>query len=490
MRGLTRFLFAVVFLVLFPLFLITHAVRTTLLSEPFWQQTIKPSGISQEVITNIEKLQQGLRTGDAPPTEEEVDLVIGQNINRIVGYITGSEKKLLLALDLDKLKVPRLIRSSSMLSSFSENTDVETLIPYFIQDPKQQTTILDALRTVQIAGSLTPILWFISLIGMIGSLIGLFFLGGNLRSKLQVTAAVVFVAGLTSVIAAFAGASAVTGIVASTTGFPVWLTGILKGVSEGFFVPGKWWGAATAVLGFVGLLLVGRLPEEKVVSKKTTTTHGKKAFIIAGAIVLLILVVLAFKSGALEFSATVSKNGVSTQSGDSKLADVQKLIDEPYDTGFGWSIRHPQGWEITKSDAQQTAAFSRRINVKQNPADKNKWALLAGQPQPRSEPVDNEGELIGILTDIISKDGMQGAKNAEMVTEPTEDNWNGFKRFTIVYDYDSEQNNLRIRELRWYLYPVSGGDGFLLYSQMEPTEGWNYYHKLLEEAMDTFALSK
>lgn len=495
MRGLARFFLGVLFIGFLPLFLVTHAVKTTFLDTTFWSSSIRASGVYQEMSSGIVKLQESVRVAANPPSEDRLRDIVEGNVGHILDYLKGNSESITLKVSLTDLNFPSALMRMPQLAALSQPVDVLTLVPQLVPDPAQQKMILDTLKTVQIIGSHTPLLWTVFLAGSIIALIGFFLLGDSLRSKVQGTAMIVLIAGLASLTAAMGAKSVLGGLLVNFQGLPPWVGKALTALVEGFFVPGTIGGAAASVLGLAGVLGGLSLPQAKIAQKTKPASAGPmKLIVLAGGLVGLVaialLVWLGVKSGAIKMTASISKNGsqsgvASQKEPDAGLARVQKLIDEPYDSGFGWSVRYPQGWGVNRVEQVKAVGFNRKVDPN-NPAERGRGALLAIQPQKRTREVDS-GDAPGILGDLIRTSQISGAPNSAVAMEPVQDTWNGLIRIRSVFDYDSKDGG-RIRQMRWYVYPKKGGDGYMLYTQ-SMSDYSDLYQSLFEQALATFTLT-
>jgi hypothetical protein len=74
-------------------------------------------------------------------------------------------------------------------------------------------------------------------------------------------------------------------------------------------------------------------------------------------------------------------------------------------------------------------------------------------------------------------------KNVVMAEASAEDEWQGHKRFKFVFDHDFQGK--RIRQVRWYVFPVEGGDGWLIYSQAL-VESWDELKDVIFQTIESF----
>lgn len=487
MRGLARFFLGILFVGFLPLFLVTQAIKTTFLDTTFWTTTIRTSGAYQEMSSGIVALQESFRTVANPPSEDRLRDVVEVNIGHILDYLTGKGESIILTASLTDLNIPPILLRMPQLAAFAQPVDVRTLIPQLVQDPAQQKMILETLKTVQIVGSNTPLLWAVFLAGSIIAFIGFFLLGDSVRSKVQGSAMIVLIAGIASLVAAMGVKSALSGILVNFQGLPAWVGKALTALVEGFFVPGTIGGAVASVVGLGGVLGGLSLPQSKAPQKIKPQTGGPVKFIlpaagVVGLVAISLLVWLGVKSGAINMTASISKRG--SDSSDAALARVQKLIDEPYDSGFGWSIRYPQGWGINRIEQAKTVGFNRKVDAN-NPAERGRGALLAIQPQKRSYGVD-DGDAPGVLGDLIRTSQISNAPNASVVMEPVEDVWKGFIRIRFAFESDGKEGG-RVRQIRWLVYPKDKGDGYMLYTQ-NMSEYSDLYQSLFGQVLETFTV--
>ena len=74
-------------------------------------------------------------------------------------------------------------------------------------------------------------------------------------------------------------------------------------------------------------------------------------------------------------------------------------------------------------------------------------------------------------------------KNSEYVIDPEESWSNGYVSYQFIFDHDYEGS--RLRQYRKYVFPVSGGDGWLIYSQTRADE-WGTFSSMIEEVVESF----
>lgn len=488
MRLFARIILGALFLGILPLFLIAQATRSTLLDADFWKQTLKNSGTYQEIRTQISSMQQSMRSPSDPPTEAEVQSVVESNVENIISFAHGNTPSISLALKPDELHIPSVFRQFPEFSPLYQPIDSSTLIDQYVKDPKQKTSVLEILSVIQFVGSKADMLWFVFLACSIVLFLGFFSLGDSFRSKFQPSTIMLLMAGLLSLAAAVATKQIFTSMLAGMQNLPPWTLGIATPMLQGFFLPGILGGAVITVLGLSGLLGSLAIPQKKPEMKGKSTPasvsprHKALGCIAIGGGVLIVLILLGIKSGAVTLNMTVTKNDTKNTG-----TSMEKLRDDVYASGFGWSIRYPQGWEIVRSSSNKAAGFKKPFDPN-NPKDKENLALLAIEPITRPAEVDT-GEAAGIISDLIITGKIVSFPNSKIVEEPTEDMWNGFIRIRAVLDYEYGPQKIPMRQLRWHLYPKSGGNGYFLYTQTYPLKLTNF-RPILEEAMSTFILTK
>ena len=499
MRLLARIILGALFLGVLPLFLISQATRSTLLDSIFWKQTLKASGTYQEIATQISSMQESMRMPSDPPTEEEVQGVVESNVENIIDFAHGKTPSISLVLKPDELHVPTIFRQMPEFALLYQPINSNILIQQTIKDPKQKESVLQILSIIQFVGSKADMFWLVFLVSSIVFFLGFTSLGDSFRSKFQPSALLLFAGGLLSLLAAVATKQLLTNMISGMQNLPPWVVGITTPILQGFFLPGILGGSVVTVLGLSGFLGALAIPQKKpdMKGKSTSTSVSPKrkalGCIALGGGVLLVLLFLGIKSGAVKINLSATRNdtksGTTTTNSKTSSAPSGKaeLVDTPYNSGFGWSIRYPKGWEVIQSKAQKAAGFKKPFNPN-DPKDKENLALLAIEPITKPAEVDT-GEAAGIISDLIKTGKIASAPNSKIVEEPAEDMWNGFIRIQALLDYQYGPQKIPMRQLRWHLYPKSGGNGYFLYTQTYPGK-FSVFRPILEEAMNTFILTK
>lgn len=307
MRGFLRFLVGGFFAFIFILFLGLSAVRFRLLNLQFWQGTLKRArvyeqleGKVQEMVKNmaigdnIEKLKQQQKSSkltseqqkqlnqgvkffeslgslDKTLTATKIQEISDKNVENILGFINGENKRLLLYLPVKDLGLPAELLNQPPFTNLSEATDLEQLIKT-TSPPEQADKTVQILKQVQLIAGYLPIIWWGLLLLTILTLVAHFSLGNNLISQVKGTSILLIFVGLEAVIIAAIVKVGVTAIITQAKQMPATVAVLVPDIVTQFFNLGQQVGSIMAGVGLVGVVTAiylaksGKIKIEKQVS--------------------------------------------------------------------------------------------------------------------------------------------------------------------------------------------------------------------------------
>ncbi|MBI2022928.1 hypothetical protein HYS97_03715 [Candidatus Daviesbacteria bacterium] len=459
MKKLLQFLLGLVFLTVFTLLTLSSAVKFKLLTVQFWTTPLKQAN----TYTNLEnklkneiKKQPALTMVAGGITAQVLEDFAQTNIRKIEEYLTGKTSKLLLYAPVDTLGISPEIIAQMGLSKLSRETDSQVFLSSFMP-PSQATQIVSGIEQVRQWTMLLPTVLVVLLVVLVVLLVVYSLLAEGTAGRVKAVGRLFIVTGGQLALLGWGTKAAVEGLLDKNTQILPEVKEIVPKLVGDFFGLPLAWGLVMAAAGLVAVFIVNYfIKTEKIKGekeqKKEVKTEGSKKWLWAGAAILVVIISVAF---------TTSKNGT-------------QLIGKPYQSELGWSLRYPQGWTV-KKQAQAIGFFKE---------DKKDWAFIAVEKAERPPQVDKGIFLFG-LGQIFGNGQIERFPNSKLFGEPIEDQWQGWRRFSVAFDYD-HSSGVKSRQKRLYLFPPKSGSGFLVYWETAVTN-WDKYDPILEQAAATFS---
>lgn len=458
MKKLLQFLLGLVFITVFTVFTLTSAVKFELLTAQFWTMPLKQAN----TYTNLEnklkneiKKQPALAMLAGSITAQHLEDFAQTNLKRLEEYFTGKNSKLLVYAPIDKLEINSLITAQMGLSKLSGETEPQVFLSSFMP-PSQTTQIVNGIENIRQWTVLLPVIWVLLLVVSLIVLAGYYLLGEGITGRVKGVGRLFIMSGGQLALLGWGTSGAVGGLL-DNAGQSGEVKELVLQLANDFFKIPLVWGLVMFAAGLLLILAVNYLvkadktKEEKEPKKEVKTAGTKKWLMWVGAAVIIVAILVTF---------TTSKSGT-------------QLVSKPYQSELGWSFRHPQSWAV-KKQGKATGFF------KENKKD---WAFIAVELAERPPQVDKGIFLFG-LGQIFGNGQIERFSNSKLFGEPAEDQWQGWKRFSVAFDYD-HSSGVKSRQKRLYLFPPKSGNGFLIYWET-PVVNWEKYNQIFQESSETF----
>ncbi len=459
MKYILRTALGVVFTFFFLAFLLVSALRFELLSTKFWTKGVERSGMYQDLVLQVEKMQAGIdKQGGGLNikgiiTEARLREVVEVNVERLVDFLNGKSKTLALSLPLNEWNVPREVLGGLPKIPWGREIEISKALASLGFPAEQSQSLLKSIDQVQQVLSWLVWVWLGLLAVALVFLFVHYVLGDGKVDKVKGSGILLLGSGLIAALIGWGGGQIGSLVAQNSKDWPAWAKMIVSGLAAEFFSLGKMAGLVTAVIGIGLFVYASRVLKEVKGKEAKKMSFMGKLFKTSVGIVLGIFLLL---SGPIALGLIVG-------------GKVSPSVT--YESKFGWSMNQPSGWKL--GEFEKSAGFKSPDNA----------AFVEAATSKRLKQVDNTKlYLDGVKLFLTS--GEAKLKNLTMVSEPTQDSWNGWKRFIFVFEYDSSGGK-RIRQVRWELYPESKGDGFVLRGEVL-TEQLSKYEKVIRETMESF----
>lgn len=464
MKKLSQFLLGIVFTVLFLIFLVFSSLKFQLLTAAYWTAPLSRanaySQVEADLKTQIAK-QPGLGMLAGGITAQLLQQFVEVNLTRIEAYFQGKSDKLLIYVPVSELGLSAEIAGQKPFVDLSRETELPVFLSALMPADQAQQ-IAQNIVNIQGFTSLLPLVWTVALVLLLVLLASYYLLGeGGMVGQVKAVGRLFLVAGGFAALVGWAVKGILGGALAQATNIPPMLQTILPAWISGFFEPIVNGGLVVAVLGLGAIFLINYLVKSGKLEAKEAKVEAKKAE-AAG---------VKNKKWLVWVGAAVVVVGILLLMGKPK--DNAQL--QAYTSNFGWAMRYPQGWAVKKEDEQQLVGFVKKGKD---------WAFIAVELSQRMPEVD-KGTLVAGLTQLFDEGQIDRFPNSKLAQEPQEDEWQGWKRFSLVFDYD-HASGVRSRQKRVYLFPPQSGNGFLVYWETL-SANWDKYNPILEQSAATFS---
>ncbi|MBI2622363.1 hypothetical protein HYW66_01880 [Candidatus Microgenomates bacterium] len=480
MKKLSQFLLGIVFTVLFLLFLVFSSLKFQLLTAAYWTAPLSRanaySQIEQDLQAQIAK-QPGMEVLAGGINAGLLQRFVEVNLTRIEAYFLGKSDSLLIFAPVEELRLPPAIAGQKPFSQLSAETDLAVFLGSFMT-AVQAAELENNITNAQGFTRQLPLVWTVALVLLLVLLASYYLLGeGGMVGQVKAAARLFLVAGGFAALVGWAVKGILGGALAQAVNIPPILQTILPAWINGFFEPIVNGGLVVAFFGLGAIFLINYLvksgkleaKEAKLETKKAEAAgvKNKKWLMWAGVAAVAVVGVLLLV-GKPKVGLNKEKAG-SVQS-----QQEMRLTDEVYTSNFGWAMRYPQGWAIKKEDELKLVGFAK---------EGKDWAFIAVELSERMPEVD-KGTLVAGLTQLFNNGQIERFPNSKLAQEPQEDEWQGWKRFSLAFDYD-HASGVRSRQKRVYLFPPQSGNGFLVYWETVVTN-WEKYNQIFQESSETF----
>ena len=178
------------------------------------------------------------------------------------------------------------------------------------------------------------------------------------------------------------------------------------------------------------------------------------------------------------FVRSVVKNVKVIQEGQ-EFKEIKALSEEGmYQSNYGWEMKVPGGWGTKENEFNKM-----EMVLPDKQADDKGWTYVAVEPFSRVAEVDNDEFLKKYEEIFLGEEFGKQFPNLKLTKGSVEGQWKGYKSFEYLFDHDFGQT--RVRQLRKYLFPKQGGNGWLLYSQAK-VDDWEGLEELIMETIESF----
>ncbi len=506
----------VIFFFVFFVFLLITALKFRLLAPEFWKTALDKGGVYVVLQDKMGELRGRAEAsikkeagGRAIPKgliellsipeqlgEERLRELIETNLDRLLGYLKGREKDLVLFLPVAEWNLPVAALGQPALLRLTGQTPSEQAMAVMGMKQEQVAETMKGLGLVKTIVGYLPIVWLGLLIMVLLTLAGHYFLGAGQIDRISGTAWLVMISGFIAKLVGV-GAGKIFEMVASNSKPPMeaWIAGLGRSLVGQFFDLGATIGLVAGIGGLATVVAVvyltkqGKLKEEKekigLIKKMAAFSLGA---ILGFAVLAGVLTGLALAfGGKVDFSTEGGSVKIGSQAeggkatGETVKEEGQRLADEYYVSEKGWRMKFPFGWEVVKEGKTEGV-------IKKPVGSVTNWAMIQVSPLARKAVVDS-GEYLRLFKESFAA-GKAGLENGVLVDAYEEEQEEtGLRRFAFVIDFDGTISGTKMRQrIYWvHFYPTDGGDGVAIMSKT-PVETWGSYEKIIKESVDTFSL--
>ena len=508
----------VIFFFVFLSFLLVSALKFRVLSPNFWKTALDKGGVYQQLQNQIagslsqsreSVRQQGGPTGmskemlrllyiDKELTADRFRELVETNLDRLLGYVNGKSKGLVLYLPVKEWDLPVATLGQPALAKLTGQTPVEEVLPLLGMKPEQIKVTVEGLGQIRsVLGYLTLVsVGLLLLMVVIG--VGHYFLGVGLTDRIGGTAWLLLISGFVAKLIGV-GAGSIFEMIAANSKPPMaqWMAELGRSLVGQFFNLGATLGLVTGIAGLGVVVAVtylskkGKIKKEKEglgLIKRTT------AFVLGATLGLVVLgtafagLIVAF-GGKFDLSVGGGsiKLGSQTEARDGTVQTVkeetQRLSDDVYKSEKGWEINFPAGWEAVKTEKSEGV-------IKKPVGGPTDWAMIEVSSLVQGK-VANTGNYLKLFKESLAA-GKSGLENPVLVEDPYEEKQEetGLTRFVFIIDFDGVIAKINMRQ-RFYMieYRTQSGVGFVIKARV-PVESWGKYEKIIKESVDTFSVRK
>lgn len=495
----------VIFFFVFLSFLLVGALKFRVLSPSFWKTALDKGVVYQQLQNQVEESlsqsresvrKQGGSAGmpkemmrllylDKELTADRFRELIETNLDRLLGYVNGKDKTLVLYLPVKEWDLPVASLGQPALAKLTGQTPVEEALPLVGMKPEQIKATIEGLGQVKsVLGYLTVVSIGLLLL-VVGLGAGHYFLGEGRADRIGGTAWLLLISGLVAKLIGV-GAGNIFEMIASNSKPPMapWMADLGRSLVSQFFNLGATLGLVTGIVGLGVVVAATFLFKQGKIKEGQEKLSLKKrifAFSLGMTLGLLVLgtalvgVVVAF-GGKVDFKAGGETAQIAKE-------EEQRLSDEVYISEKGWKINFPAGWEATK-DGKWEGVVKKPQGVITN------WAMMRIGEITRLKEVDG-GRYIEAMKQGFASG--KSFKNAVLVEEPYEEAQKdtGWRRFVFTVDFDEvvAQQTMKVRLVMWQYFPAKNGSGIVIMGS-SPVESWSKYEKIIKDSADTFQVGK
>ncbi len=513
----------VVFFFVFLSFLLVGALKFRVLSPSFWKTALDKGGVYQQLQNQItESLsqsresvrQQGGPTGmskemlrllyiDKELTADRFRELIETNLDRLLGYVNGKSKELVLYLPVKEWDLPVATLGQPALAKLTGQTPVEEVLPLLGMKPEQIKVTVEGLGQIRSVLGYLPIVLVGLLLLTLGIGAGHYFLGVGLTDRISGTAWLLLISGFVAKLIGV-GAGSIFEMIAANSKPPMalWMAELGRSLVGQFFNLGATLGLVTGIIGLSVVVVAtylskkGKIKEEKGLpagrQEKLGFMKRSLAFVLGSTLGLLVLgtalagLIVAF-GGKVDLSVGGGsiKLGSQTETEDRTVQTIKeetlRLSDDVYKSEKGWEINFPAGWEAVKTEKSEGV-------IKKPVAGPTDWAMIEVSSLVQGKVADT-GNYLKLFKESLAA-GKSGLENPVLVEDPYEEKQEetGLTRFVFIIDFDGVIAKINMRQ-RFYMveYRTQSGVGFVIKARV-PVESWGKYEKIIKESVDTFSI--
>lgn len=345
MKDIIRHALGVVFLFSFLLFLFLSAIQLKVLHPSFWIQPLAASGVYQQLTSGVGQLQRQIDAGmgkgvlqlEGVITQEKLRQATEENVSRILAYLQGKSKELLLFFPLDEWGLSPALLGQKSFQGISRDTKLDVALGVLGIKPDGIQQMVSGVATVQSYSRWLPLIWVASLILVL--VLGVFyFLLGSGIARVAHMGFLFIVSGLIAGLIGVAGGVLGPALMQGTSAWPTWLRELGTRLLTQFFSLGTVIGFLVAGIGVVVFFLAKKMYEPVKSKEQKTSKKAQVAKFVAGVALGSLILFLIF--GGLVGSLVLKFNNTS-QSSKNTPSNT---------TALPFTMRPPQGWETVAPD--------------------------------------------------------------------------------------------------------------------------------------------
>ena len=491
-----------------------NALKFRVLSPTFWKTALDKGGVYQQLQNQIavslsqsreSVRKQGGAAGmpkemlrllylDKELTADRFRELIETNLDRLLGYVNGKSKELVLYLPVKEWDLPVAALGQPALSKLTAQTPVEDVLPLLGMKPEQIKATIEGLGQVRsVLGYLTLISVGLLLLTLgIGA--GHYFLGVGLVDRISGTAWLLLISGFVAKLIGV-GAGNIFEMIAANSKPPMalWMAELGRSLVGQFFNLGATLGLVAGIAGLGVVVVVTYLSKKgKIKEEKERLGFIKRtlAFVLGATLGLVVLgtvfaglivafggkVDLSVGGGSIKLGSQTEVEGRTVQT---IKEETQRLSNDVYKSEKGWEINFPAGWEAVKTEKSEGV-------IKKPVSGPTDWAMIEVSSLVQGKVADT-GNYLKLFKESLAA-GKSGLENPVLVEDPYEEKQEetGLTRFVFIIDFDGVIAKRNMRQ-RFYMieYRTQSGIGFVIKARV-PVESWVKYEKIIKESVDTF----